>query len=108
MGLNKYIIIIILIIFPIIIDVFRLRKIHKLKDHTFIFIFKIFSVIFSFISIKFGIDIMNCIYNLKDDVCNFSELNTLVFGIGIAFLLIGIIGYVFTLIMLDYSSLKNK
>lgn len=104
---TEYVILICLIILSILVDCFRLFSFDKIKEHIIVLVIKIFLISFEVMSIKFGLNIMACISNLETKICSSSELNTLVFGIGIAFILIGLIGYIFTLITLKLKDLMN-
>lgn len=108
MGLPlEYKLLIASIIIPLIIDCIRLFNYGKIKKHSLVLIVKIFFVIFEFISIRFGLNLINCISEINDKICSSSELNTLIFGIGIAFIVIGTIGYVFTLVTLNLKDLMK-
>ena len=106
----EYWILIGLILLTLIVDIFRLWNFKALKKHILIFVVKIFLVTLEFTSVKFGLNIMDCVSKLNEtnsQVCSSSELNTLIFGIGMAFIVVGLIGYVMTLINIDLEDLKK-
>ena len=101
----EYVLIVILITIPLLIDIFRLKWKKRIKKHSLTFLIKLFFVIFEYISIKFGLNILFCISNLETEICSSSELNLLVFGIGIGFILIGSLGYFYTLVNLNLEGI---
>lgn len=103
----KYILLIIAITIVLIVDLFRLKQIRLIKDNLLVFIVKIFLVIFEFLSVSFGLNVINCISALNENICNSGELNALIFGIGIAFIIFGAFGYLFTLITLNWEDLRK-